>query len=375
MARSRPTKAQAPQMTASSMSHSATDGEPEGAAGHAPAPPQPPADGHRARGARDAGRALLAQDYVGVLAAIVALVVLIGALRPDFLAFGQLMEILNQATFAAVLACGMALLLAMRELDLSVGSVYGLTAIAAALLIREGADPWLASLGAVVMGAALGLFNGLLIQLLHLSSIVATLATLSMFRGLDLALSHGTQVLGAPQDDSFSKIVGSQPLGVPFNVWVLVVLVVVLTVVLRATPFGYRVRSIGSSPEAAEFSGLPIARIRLQAFVLMGALGGLVGVLSLGYFGSADPSLGTGYELLAIASAVIGGTSLRGGKATIVGAALGAILLGVVSSGLTYFDVPINWTSFATGTVILLAVALDSLLRRRRSSDARPGLP
>jgi ribose transport system permease protein len=109
-------------------------------------------------------------------------------------------------------------------------------------------------------------------------------------------------------------------------------------------------------------------RIRLLAFVLMGTLGGLGGVLSLGYFGAGDPNLGIGYELLAVAAAVIGGTSLMGGKATIVGAALGSILLAAVAAGLAYFSVPINWNSFATGAVILLAVILDSLLRRRRTN-------
>jgi ribose transport system permease protein len=148
----------------------------------------------------------------------------------------------------------------------------------------------------------------------------------------------------------------------------MLVIVVLLTLILRITPFGYRVRSIGSNPEAAQFSGLPIRQVRLFAFVMMGVLGGLAGMLSLGYFGSSDPNLGVGYELLAIAAAVIGGTPLQGGKATIIGTALGAILLGVVASGLAYFNVPINWTDFATGTVILLAVALDSLLRRTRAA-------
>jgi ribose transport system permease protein len=137
---------------------------------------------------------------------------------------------------------------------------------------------------------------------------------------------------------------------------------------LRTTPFGYRVRSIGSNPEAAQFSGLPIRQVRLLAFVMTGTLGGVAGMLSLGYFGSSDPNLGVGYELLAIAAAVIGGTPLQGGKATIIGTALGAILLGVVTSGLAYFNVPINWTDFATGAVILLAVALDSQLRRSRTA-------
>ncbi|GAB3347166.1 ABC transporter permease [Modestobacter lapidis] len=319
------------------------------------------------------GRTLLAQEYLGVLIATLALVLLIGAFHPRFLQFDQLMAILNQATYIGILACGMAFLLAMRELDLSVGSVYALTALACAMLTTAGMNPWLAAVLAIVAGGLLGLFNALLIQYFGLPSIVATLATLAMFRGLTLALSDGTQVLGPPVDDPFSQVISGDVLGVPVTGIVLVVVVIVLTVVLRATPFGYRVRSIGSNPDAALFSGIPVNRVRMQAFVLSGALGGLAGVLTIGYLGAADPNTGSGYELLAIAAAVIGGTSLAGGKATIVGAALGAVLLGVVASGLAYFSVPINWNQFATGAVILGAVSLDSAVRRRRRARAGSG--
>ncbi len=310
------------------------------------------------------------QDYIGVLIATILLIIVIGIIHPEFLAASQLLDILSQATFVAILACGMAFLLAMRELDLSVGSTYGLTSLCAALLMHAGVPSWFGVVTGLVIGALLGLANGLLIQLFRLPSIIATLATLSIYRGLIYALSNGNQVVALPLSDPFARFVGGSLLGVPTNVWVLVVVIVVLILLLHTTPFGYRVRSIGSNPTAAQFSGLPTRQVRLLAFVMMGALGGLAGMLSLGYFGSSDPNLGVGYELLAIAAAVIGGTPLRGGKATIIGAALGSILLGVVSSGLAYFNVPINWTDFATGLVILLAVALDSTLRRARTRRA-----
>jgi ribose transport system permease protein len=311
-------------------------------------------------------RAVTSRDYIGVLIATIVLTLGIGILHPDFLAFSQIMDILSQAAFVAILACGMAFLLSMRELDLSVGSIYGLTSMCAALLIHAGMPSWFGALTGLVIGALLGLTNGLLIQIFRLPSIIATLATLSIYRGLVYALSNGKQVVSLPLTDPFAVFVGGSLFGIPTNVWVMVAVVALFTVILNTTPFGYRVRSIGSNPEAAEFSGLPMRQVRLIAFVLMGALGGLAGMLSLGYFGSSDPNLGVGYELLAIAAAIIGGTPLRGGKATIIGAALGSILLGVVASGLAYFNVPINWTDFATGVVILLAVALDSTLRRAR---------
>jgi len=310
--------------------------------------------------------AVVSQEYIGVLVATMVLVLVIGAVRPDFLNISNLLDILSQATTVALLACGMAFLLSMRELDLSVGAIYGLTALCAAILMHDGVPSWLGVIVGILLGTALGLTNGLLIQFFRLPSIVATLATMSIFRGLIFGLSKGLQVIALPLNDPFAEVMGAQPLGIPMDVWVMVAVMAILVLVLHMTPFGYRVRSIGSNPDAAVFSGLPVKRVRLLAFALMGTLGGLVGMLTLGYLGSSDPNLGVGYELLAIAAAVIGGTPLRGGKATIVGAALGAILLSVVSAGLIYFNIEINWTAFYTGIVILLAVALDGLLRSGR---------
>lgn len=316
---------------------------------------------------RTAAHVVFSQDYIGVLVAIVVLVLIIGSVHPTFFAFGQLTDLLNQAVFVALLAAGMAFLLAMRELDLSVGSIYGLTSMCAAILAHNGMNAWAAAALGIGLGAALGIVNALIIQWFRLPSIVATLATLSIYRGLTAALSGGAQVVGVTLQDPFARFAGGSFLAIPTNVYIMAAVMILLAILLHYTPFGYRVRAIGSNPDAAVFSGLPVARVRLTAMMIMGALGGLAGVLSLGYFTAADPTLGAGYELLAIAAAVIGGTSLSGGKATIFGSMLGAILLGVVGSGLVYFNVPLNWSAFATGTVILLAVVLDALVRRGRS--------
>jgi ribose transport system permease protein len=324
----------------------------------------------RTRGPLALVKRALGLESASVFVATIVLIVIIGALHPDFLAPAQLRDVLQQSVYVAVLAAGVAFLLSMREIDLSIGSIFGLTLIASAMLMRDGLDPWLAALAGVVLGAVLGLVNAAVVQLIKIPAIVATLATLSMFRGLSLALSEGQQVVGLPLDHGFFDIVGGRVLGLPVSVLVLVTLAVVLTVVLRLTPFGYRVRAIGSNPDAAAFSGISLARVRIQALMLMGALAGLAGMLGLAFFGSGDPNIGTGFELLAIAAAVIGGTPLRGGSATVVGAMLGAVLLSVVTSGLVYFNIPVNWSAFATGAVILLAVAVDSLLRRRREARA-----
>ena len=311
-------------------------------------------------------RRVLAMESMSVLAAMLTLVVVIGILHPGFFQTAQLLDTLQASVYVGLLASGMAFLISMREIDLSVGSMFGLSLISMGLLINHGVTPWLAGLLGVLLGGVLGLVNGLIVHFIAIPTIVATLATLSLYRGLALALSHGQQVIGMPVRSSFFTVLGGKILGVPASVGVMAAVAVLATVLLRFTPFGYRVRAIGSNPDAARFSGISITRVRLQVLVLVGLLAGVAAALGLAFFTSGDPNIGTGFELQAIAAAVIGGTPLRGGSATVFGAVFGAILLAVVGSGLQYFNVPVNWSSFATGAVILLAVSLDSLLRRRR---------
>src|SRR5262245_45820529 len=314
-----------------------------------------------------AGRVFLV-DELGVIAPLVALVLVIGAFHPSFLEVAQLVDVVEQAAFVGILACGMTYLLAMRELDLSVGSTYALSIIGAATLIQSGVNPWLGAIAGVVLGGLLGTVNGLIGEAVKIPSIITTLGTLSLYRGLALAISDGKNVADLPRTHDFFVVIGGDLLGVPVPVWVLLITALTLTIVLRSTRFGTTVRAIGSNPEAARFSGISVPRTRVKVLALSGALAGLSGMLTLAFFASGDPTIGNGYELQAIAAAIIGGTPLRGGSGTVWGSVLGAVILGTVASGLVYFGVPINWNLFATGVVILLAVAMDSLLRRRRAA-------
>jgi ribose transport system permease protein len=337
-------------------------------AGSSPEAP-PPTPGSRINQIDGFVKRALDFESNSVLVATVLLVVVIGVIHPGFFAWSQVKNMLQNSVYIGILAAGMAFLISMREIDLSVGSIFGLVVIGTALLIRGGMNPWLAGVLGICMGAAMGLFNAILVQGIAIPAIIATLATLNMFQGLGIALSSGQQVQGQPTASSFFVRLGGQTLGLPTSVWILIIVTILLTLVLRFTPFGYRVRSIGSNPEAAAFSGISIPRTRIQALMLMGALSGLAGILGLAFFESGDPNIGSGFELQAIAAAIIGGTPLRGGSATVFGAVIGAILLSAVSSGLVFFNVPLNWSQFATGAVILLAVALDSLVRRRRKGE------
>jgi ribose transport system permease protein len=311
----------------------------------------------------------LVRDETGVTAILVVLVLGVGLLHPAFLVADNLLSTARSAVFVGLMAAGMVFALAMREVDLSVGGTFALTIVAGAILMRDGVTPWLAVPLMLVLGLLLGVANGVITTYARIPSFIVTLATALLYRGIALALANGKQIFELPQDSSYFTWFGGKSLGAPTSLWVLVVSTAVLTVVFTRTRFGAQVRAIGSNPEAAAFTGLPVNRVRIQALGLSGLMAGVAGVVALAFFMSGDPTLGTGFELTAIAAAIIGGTPLAGGRGSVPGAIVGALILAVVTSALVFFRIPINWTSFATGGVILFAVAADAGLRRYRAAQ------
>jgi ribose transport system permease protein len=314
-------------------------------------------------------RRILRMEELGTALALVALVALIGAFHDEFLSTDVLLDTLRQAAFVAIVAYGMVFLLAMTEIDLSVGGIYAVSLILAAKWMSS-VDPFLAALLAIGVAVLMGLANGLLANSFGIPIIIVTLGTLTMYRGLVTVISDGRPVADIPLDSAFFTTLGGDLLGIPVPAWVVLVLGVLLTIVFRKTRFGAMVRATGSNRRAAEFSGIPVARMRLYALMLVGGLAGLSGVLSLAYFGGADPTIGVGFELQVIAAAIIGGTAVSGGTGTVPGALLGALIVAVINSGLVFFSVDSNWTNFVTGGVIVLAVGTDALVRRRRAARA-----
>lgn len=311
-------------------------------------------------------------DEAGVLLVLVLLVGGVGTFHPDFLRTQNLLSTTQNSVYIGLMACGMVFPLAMREVDLSLGGVYALGIVAGAALIRDGLAPWLAVPAILLLATALGCLNGAVTTYLRLPSFIVTLASAMLFRGVALALADGKQISGLPTGDSYFTVLGEKVAGVPASVWVLLAATAVLSLVFTRTRFGARVRAIGSNPEAAEFSGLPIARTRIAALGLSGFMGGTAAVLGLAFYTAGDPTVGNGYELTAIAACIIGGTPLAGGRGSVTGAMLGNLVLTTVAASLVFFQVPINWTTFATGAVILVAVAFDSVLRRTRGRSLLP---
>lgn len=317
-------------------------------------------------------RRLATADWSSAVLALIFVVGIVGVFHPNFLAPTQLINVVQSSVYAALIAAGLVFLIPQNEIDLSVGGNYVLTGIVAALLMRAGLAPILSIVLALGMSMGVGLLNAFTSQVIGIPSLIGTLAMSWMLRGLALALASGTQVTGVPMSDPIISILGGGRLfGIPASIILMVLAGIVLALVMRNTPFGYRVREIGSNPDAAEFSGIPVRRTRTIGFVLAGFMSGVAGIVALAFFTVGDPQSGGGIELFAVAGAVIGGTPLAGGKATVFGAIVGAVLLNAVAVGLVYFQIPATWAQFATGAVILGAVSVDGLVQRQRRRASR----
>ena len=316
-------------------------------------------------------------EELGVIVALVVMVAVIGVARPRFLNPLNLLTILGHTTFLGMLAVGMVFLLAIREIDLSVGWMFNFSAVLTALLMVAGFDPWLCAAAGVAFGAVLGLMNGLLAVVLRLPAIIVTLGTFSMFQGLSLVVNDGRAVVPPDQDGSFFTAISTKLFGVlPVTTAVFLVLIVVMHLLLHRSRFGYRVQAVGSNPEAAQLAGISNAVVRLQTLVLLGAICGLSGAMYVGFRGAIDPNEGSDFVLVVVAAVIIGGTPLSGGSGTVIGAVVGMLIIQVISSGLIFFGIDATWSTFVTGAVIVLAVSLDQLVkyqRQRRAGRARRG--
>jgi ribose transport system permease protein len=309
-------------------------------------------------------------DEIGVIGALAVMVAIISIARPEFLNPINLLRLFGNTAFYGMIALAMVFLLAIREIDLSVGWMFNFSAVIAATLMVKGVEPWVAALGGVLFGALLGLFNGLLAVGLSLPNIIVTLGTYSMFRGLSLVVNQSRAVVppDAAQASSFFEFTTTRLFGsIPMVGVIFVVMAISLHLVLHRTRFGYRVQAIGSNPEAARMAGIPVSRVRLQTLIFIGAVCGLSGSLFVGFRGAIDPTSGQDFALTVIAAAIIGGTPLSGGWGTVIGAVVGVVIIAVISSGIIFFGIDATWSTFVTGAVTVFAVVLDQIIRRQRN--------
>jgi rhamnose transport system permease protein len=304
---------------------------------------------------------------LGLVVVLALVVVFFGVQQPRFLAPSNFQQILQSIAIIAIVAVGETLVILTRNVDLSVGSIVGLSAFASADLLKTHHDLnlWLVFLFGCGLGAALGTVNGLLVAFARIPAIVVTLGTLYIYRGVDFAIARGSQVNAYDVPESFLSIASAYIFGVPLLIVAAAVIAIITSYLLRFSRQGRQVYAIGSNPDAAQIVGLRKRRIVFSAFLLSGLLSGFAGVLWASRFALVDSRAASDLVLLVIAAVVVGGVNINGGSGTVLGAMLGAILLGTIQNGLEILNFSPFWLQAIYGAAILVAVTLDVAITRR----------
>jgi ribose transport system permease protein len=301
---------------------------------------------------------------VGTFAGLVVLCVVLWILTPHFLTVSNLLNVLDQTAINAIVAVGMTFVIVSGGIDLSVGSVLALSGVVLGQALAAGLPVPVALALGLVVGTACGLTNGLLVTWGRLPPFIATLGMMSVARGLALMLAEGRPVSGF--DEGFRMLATGRVMGIPSAIVVTIAVYVVAHVVLSRTIFGRATYAIGGNEEAARLSGVAVRFHKTGAFALAGFMSALAAVILTARLNSAQPTAGIMYELDAIAAAVIGGVSLTGGEGTVVGALIGALIMGVLRNGLNLLNVSSFVQQVVIGAVIIGAVFIDTWMRRRR---------
>jgi ribose transport system permease protein len=298
---------------------------------------------------------------------LIVLLVLFGAMTlasDEFLTADNLANLARQVAIFGIIAVGQLLVILTAGIDLSVGSVLGLTGCVTAELLVEGMPVPLAIVVGLLVGVALGLFNGSLVAYGKLPPFIVTLGMLGIARGLVLVLTDASTV--QPLPDSFGNIANGDFLGLPNLLWIFMIVVVVTAFVLRRTVFGRYIYAVGSNPESARLSGVPVTAVLVSVYSLAGLLAAVGGILFASRLNAGIPTAGTGYELNAIAACVIGGASLFGAKGGAFGAAAGALIVATLNNGGNLLAVNAFYLQIIIGALILIAVAFDQWQSRAK---------
>jgi ribose transport system permease protein len=302
-----------------------------------------------------------------VTVALLVICVIMSIREPRFHSEDNFYNITRNFAFIGIMALGVTAVIITGGIDLSVGSIMGLTAVASGLVLEAG-SPWYAAVAAgLAAGLAAGIVNGLLVAYVGLSSFVVTLGMLSAARSVAVIMSGNRMIYNFGPGGPAFKIIGSgSMLGIANPVWVLVGLTLIFAVTLRMSTWGRHLLAVGGNEHAAVLTGVPVKRVKLQAYCLSALSASVAAILSVGWAGSAINALGTGYELRAIASTVIGGANLMGGEGGAFGAFIGSALLEVIRNSLLMAGVDSNWQGVFVGSFLVLAVLLERIRGKAR---------
>lgn len=307
----------------------------------------------------------LRMDWIrqaGVAVGCIGLFVIFSILKSTFYQPGNLLDILLQSSINAIVAVGMTLVIMTKGIDLSVGSIVGVSSMVASSLLPQGI--LVGVLGGLAVGLICGLINGVLIAKLKLPDFIVTLGTMSIYRGAALIYTDGKPIYGI--DKTFRSTFAGEFLGIPTPVILALIVALLAYFLIRHATLGEQIIAVGGNEEAARLSGIDVDRVKISVYAISGVLSALAGFVLVARIGAAEPIGGNGFELQAIGAAVIGGASLFGGVGNSLGSLIGAITLGGMRNGLTLLNVPSFWQFVATGVVVILAVLADQITRKRR---------
>src|SRR5499427_6132411 len=307
-------------------------------------------------------------DETAVLVGLVVVLGLFGALiGPQFFRAANLELIARQTVIVCVAALGMTMVIVSGGIDLSVGSIVALSTVVTAVILRNGASPIVAALGAVVVGALCGTVNGLLVTQLRVVPFIVTLGTMLLVRGAAKGLADERRI-EAPVTWLNSLLRTARDgsgLWLPTGIWITVTLAVIVALTLRYTRFGRHLFAVGSSERTARLCGVRINRTKVAVYTIAGVLAALAGVMEFSKLSVGDPTVSIGLELDVIAAVIIGGGSLSGGRGSVVGTIAGAAIMAVIQIGCSQLGLP-NWVQqIVTGSIIVGAVALDRIRSRQ----------
>jgi rhamnose transport system permease protein len=320
-----------------------------------------------AAGSHAVAELLLRFRELGIVLAL-ALVVIVATIdNPRFLSATNVQQILSAAAIIALLAIGETIVIITRNVDLSVGSVLGISAYATGVLYvhHPHVSLVLVFLAALGVGLVCGVVNGAIVTVARVPSLVVTLGTLYIIRGIDGAWAGGNQVNASMLPTSFNKIGYGTIAGVPYLAIIAIVAVAIATYAMRSFRTARDFYAIGSDPAAARLAGIPVGPRVFLAFALSGGIAGIAGAVWLSYYGSVDAIAGVGYEFQVITAVVVGGVAIFGGSGTVLGAALGALLLNTINSALVVVNVSSFWSQAIAGGLLLAAIAFDRLIALR----------
>ena len=294
---------------------------------------------------------------IGPLMGLGAIVIVLSFISEDFLTITNIFNVLRQISINALLAFGMTFVILTGGIDLSVGSILALSGALSAGMIAGGTDPILAVLAGLAAGTLMGAANGLLVAKGRVAPFIATLATMTIYRGLTLVYTEGRPITFS--NETFSLLGKGYFLEIPVPVIWMLLSFLILSFLLRNTTFGRHIYAVGGNEEAAVLSGIRADRVKIRVYAISGLFASLAGIILTSRLSSAQPTAGVAYELDAIAAVVLGGTSLAGGRGWIAGTLVGAMIIGVLDNGLNLLNVSSFYQQVVKGGVILLAVLLD----------------